>query len=68
MTLAARLRTIANELRPTHPAQAALISGIAVEVGRLEKTMDEIVQDAMEDACALDDLTDVAEADLRGRQ
>ena len=62
MTLAARLRTIANELRPTHPAQAALISGIAVEVGRLEKTMDEIVQDA------LDAMTDVAEADLRGRQ
>ena len=62
MTLAARLRIIANELRPTHPVQAALISGIAVEVGRLEKTMDEIVQDA------LDAMTDVAEADLRGRQ
>lgn len=36
MTLANRIRALANEHRARDPSLAALLSGIAMEVGRLE--------------------------------
>jgi len=50
-TLANRLRAIASEMRERD--LAALVSGIAIDVGRMEAALDELAGNASDDARAV---------------